>query len=411
MSFNATEKGVNSTPLVSLDDIDYNQFIEKDIPATIFLALISIIGTIGNVHTLLVYGLSSLMAKRKLKIFIMWLAWIDLTACLFCIPFEIFDIRYSYTFSSAAACKIFRFLNHVVTLASGGILTAIAIERRRVEHIRNKHISTIFNSNTFFHVTASIVVGVSILLSIPAFVFYGTNVKKVPEHHGLNVNGSDCTILSQYQNIRVAGSYVGIVMLLSIICCITCVVVYGKITLIIIRQIRKDRERHNRQVPNLSGSVTDLQSQETSVTYTGTVQMSTIENIRDTSMAKGTNSQNQNKNGVSKQKRSRYDKGRQLTISLIVATVVWFLGILLYGTTILVKQIDRELYNKSIRSVTAILLRAYFINNAANPVVFCFIDNSFRAECFRFYTRCFNAISEVHVIPKVPRDSATPFPI
>jgi hypothetical protein len=49
-------------------------------------------------------------------------------------------------------------------------------------------------------------------MSIPAFVFYGLNIKET----GISgLTGTDCTVLSEYQNMRTAGVYTGIVILLS----------------------------------------------------------------------------------------------------------------------------------------------------------------------------------------------------
>ncbi|XP_071141906.1 neuropeptide Y receptor type 5-like [Mytilus edulis] len=80
---------------------------------------------------------NSIICKYSVRVFIIWLASIDLTACLFCMPFEIFVIRYNYTFSSVVACKVFRFLSHMVTVASGCLLTSIAIERYKIIMYQN----------------------------------------------------------------------------------------------------------------------------------------------------------------------------------------------------------------------------------------------------------------------------------
>ena len=380
---NGTETDLNSSLHVSLDEIDYKQFLRKDIPATIFLTFIAITGTIGNIHTLLVYGLSPLMANITVRIFIMWLAGTDLVACLFCVPFEIFDIRYSYTFSSSGACKFFRSLNHVVTLASGGILTAIAIERFEISKNHNARVPLFLKSPKAFHIISGIILGVSILLSIPGLVFYGTTIKDIPEHPGLT--GRDCTILSKYKNIRTALPYAGVVVLLSTICCIICVAIYTKILRVILNQMRKERDKQKKQIPTKAESSTDLRSQETSVSL---VQISVIGNDNVSKDTKG-----KIKNGIQKdtptRKESKYDKGRQLTISLIVATAVSYFGYLLYVSTFLVKLLNPKLYKNSIQPITAILLRAFFVNNAANPIVFCFIDKTFRSECLRLHRKFF----------------------
>jgi len=112
LTSNSSNNTDNNTNIQSLYEIDYEQFLNKDIPAVIFLTVLLFIGIVGNVHTLLVYSMSPVMAKLTVRIFILWLSATDLIACVACIPFEIFDIRFSYTFSSGGVCKFFRFLNH-----------------------------------------------------------------------------------------------------------------------------------------------------------------------------------------------------------------------------------------------------------------------------------------------------------
>ena len=227
----------NNTDIQSLYEIDYEQFLNKDIPAVIFLTVLSFIGIVGNVHTLLVYSMSPVMAKLTVRVFILWLSATDLIACVACIPFEIFDIRFSYTFSSVGACKFFRFLNHAVMLSSGGLLTAIAIERYKI----NNRLQTRQSRNPFvaLNIASLVVVAISIAISIPAFVFYGLNIKDT----GLSgLTGTDCTILSEYQHMRTAGVYTGIVILLSTACCVICAVVYGKILFVICVQMKKERK-------------------------------------------------------------------------------------------------------------------------------------------------------------------------
>ncbi|XP_052086432.1 cholecystokinin receptor type A-like [Mytilus californianus] len=380
------ESNSTNETLISLDDIDYQQFLEKDIPATVFLILLSIIGSVGNIHTILVYLSSPVMAKLAVRVFILWLAFTDLTACLFCMPFEIFDIRYSYTFSSVGACKFFRFLNHVVTLASGGLLTAIAIERFRI-NTKQLHRQT-RKPETWINIISGIIIGVAVVLSIPAFVFYGLNEK---ETNIFGLTGTDCTILSEYQNLRTAVSYSGVVILLSTICVIVCVVIYGKILYMICTQMKKEKKRKEKQNHyHINESTSDVNSVNTQA-------ISTINNSELELRNVQTEVTGKSKDKSSK-KGSKYEKGRQLTISLIVATTVSYAGYLIYVFTILVKITNPRLYENSIRPATAILLRAYFINNASNPIVFCLIDKTFRKECLKLYkkTVCAKTLYRMH---------------
>ena len=60
----------------------------------------------------------------------------------------------------------------------------------------------------------------------------------------------------------------------------------------------------------------------------------------------------------------------------------------MFACTLLVQVANPTLlYKSSTRPVTEILFRAVFINNAANPVVYCLLDNTFRTECVKLYKK------------------------
>ena len=235
--------------------------------------------------------------------------------------------------------------------------------------------STKSKSMCCFEYSLLVVVAISIAISIPAFVFYGLSIKET----GIaGLTGTDCTVLSEYQHMRTAGVYIGIVIILSTACCVICAVVYGKILFVICVQIKKeskDMAKSNNYKMDISSELTSKETQQVS-----TSQLSDVPSI-SSSLEKIVPSP------VKTHKRSKYEKGRQLTTSLIVATAVSYIGYILYASTILVKIANPTLYKSSIRPVTAILLRAYFINNAANPVVFCLLDNTFRTECVKLYKK------------------------
>ncbi|CAC5425189.1 unnamed protein product [Mytilus coruscus] len=245
----------------SLNEIEYQEFLDSDIPATIFLIFLSVVGTVGNIHTILVYMLSPVMAKYSVRVFIIWLAFIDLTACLFCMPFEIFDIRYDYTFSSDGACKFFKYLNHIVTGASSLLLTTIAIERYQTIV---KNLPILIANLKRSNVISIVLVGLSMILSIPVLIFYGLNEK---ETNLFGLTCKDCRLLLKYQNIRHTGVYYSITLLIGLVCVVLCIVSYGIILCKI--STRKEWRKSLRKKPIPSGnSTSDIRSETTQVIST-----------------------------------------------------------------------------------------------------------------------------------------------
>jgi hypothetical protein len=109
---------LNSTSLAKiqaiLDYLDWTQFLEKDIPVVTILGVICILGIFGNSHAFVVfhqrYPVSSVTTLIK------WMVFADLITCVVCIPLEMVQIRYTYTYPSRALCKITRFFTYFSTL-------------------------------------------------------------------------------------------------------------------------------------------------------------------------------------------------------------------------------------------------------------------------------------------------------
>jgi hypothetical protein len=369
LTSNSSNNTDNNTNIQSLYEIDYEQFLNKDIPAVIFLTVLAFIGFVGNVHTLLVYYMSPVMANVSVRVFILCLSATDLIACVACIPFEIVDIRFKYTFSSVGACKFFRFFNHMVTFSSGGLLTAIAIERYKI-NFTDKRLQT-----RQIRKVSLVVVAISIVISIPLLVFSGLTINET----GISgLTGTDCTVLPEYYHMNTAGVYTGIVTILSTACFGTCAVAYGKILFVIYVQIKKDRKDKAKSSNHKMDISSELTSKETQQ-----VSSSQLNDVPSISSSLGKNVPTP----VKTHKRSKYENGRKLTISLIVATFVSYLGNIMFVSTIMVKIGNPVLFKSSISPVRAILLRTVFINNAVNPVVYCLLDNTFRTECLKLYKK------------------------
>lgn len=92
-----------------------------------FLSVLSVVGSIGNVVVLYVFG----MKKEKLtaNVFIIALASVDLITCLIVIPFTVFMEYVNFHVSSDACCKLYMFLITCNIPFSAFIMVAIAVDR------------------------------------------------------------------------------------------------------------------------------------------------------------------------------------------------------------------------------------------------------------------------------------------
>ena len=96
-------------------------------PVIFFYATILIIGIIGNTLVLLVY--SHRYKRSPARLYILFLAAIDFSICLFGLPYHLIDLTHPYTFTNSTLCKSLTFI--VTTLFHMSIfgLIVIAVDR------------------------------------------------------------------------------------------------------------------------------------------------------------------------------------------------------------------------------------------------------------------------------------------
>ncbi|KAJ8311132.1 hypothetical protein KUTeg_011318 [Tegillarca granosa] len=164
--------------LQELNDIE----ARKRLPTTIYLCTLMVIGILGNILVLCVFA--TRYSHNNYRTFTLFLASIDLTACLVYFPAEIVDQTYPYMFFSEGACKGCRFIGRLTILGSALVLIVIAIERhRKVCHPFQTQIS---------HSMAIIMCVFALLLSLcfswPVILIEGQKVKSFSG----NITGYDC---------------------------------------------------------------------------------------------------------------------------------------------------------------------------------------------------------------------------
>ena len=90
------------------------------LPVIVFLAVLVLVGSLGNALVLCVYWRKAYKASSHY--FILSLAALDLFTCLVGLPTEIADLRFPYMFNLPIACKLLRFTHSSTIIASSIIL-------------------------------------------------------------------------------------------------------------------------------------------------------------------------------------------------------------------------------------------------------------------------------------------------
>lgn len=114
---------VNST---IINDINLD-FLQNNVISLIFLILCFVTGLVGNVAVLLVYHRH--FNPTNYKIYVLFLAYIDIVFCVSTLPFYILNISFHNTFVWDAVCRMGCFMTTLLSLASLVILVIVAIDR------------------------------------------------------------------------------------------------------------------------------------------------------------------------------------------------------------------------------------------------------------------------------------------
>lgn len=375
---NLETTALNLSEYPSVEKIEMDYFLKNNIPVVLFLTLLSIIGVTGNIHTLVVYATSQAMKERAVRVFILWLSAIDFTGCLILLPFEMFEIRHQYTFTSSGTCKFFRYLGHVVSFSSCSFLMAIAFERYMI--LRKKQPRVNVKPATILNGISIVLVLVSLLFSVPFIIYFGIKEIKVPDYSMLIAYECTATLDAVDSELIIIYAIMMIVLIVSFFLVIA--VVYGKILFDFYR-INSEIRKAN----SIGKSTADASSVHTMKDDHSKCQ-NQQENEKDENYLPAHSS-------TMSRNTDRYNKVRQLTITLIVATGVSSFGYFIYiVTAIVLFVVDPELYNTSAAPFFDIFLRFYLVNNVANPIVYFLKDDKFRSECKSLYQKCFERFTQ-----------------
>ena len=195
-----------------------NQTLPNMIPAITYIAILMLIGLVGNCLVLAVYVMK--FRPSTTRVFIVSLAIFDLTTCALSLPGEILDMRFTHTFDYPVLCKFLRFNNSFTVIASGFTLIAVAIDRyRKICRPLQKQISI-----RTARIMVTIATGVSLTLSLPTVVLNGRSSVDT-DYEG--VVGTDCSFDDSFKGSIFPMVYVGVFFLVFFGSLVILVIMYG----------------------------------------------------------------------------------------------------------------------------------------------------------------------------------------
>ena len=365
----------------------------------IYLSFLMVLGIPGNVLVIIVYHLT---VKRRTthRLFITALAIADLLVCTITVPFEIFQMTHQLTFYSKWACKLFRALNVLLPLVSSFILVALSADRmRRVYQPLRPQLTP---RQTLWSVLF-VSIG-ALLFAWPEAVISGLSPEYFEDY---NLTGSDCSFSDRYTDKQYTTIYSSILLAIYLGCIITLIIMYSVIGHQVIshahfRNTFTRREcaggdnhstastnklKKTDQIKNSASSEDPCDSK--SEDDDGHKNLSELRfDLKSKSkedLSKDDPKTPDKKNGIMRQANS----SRKVTK---IAFAISFCFILSYLPFVAVKlnasiASGKFVSNSTTKAIFPILARTYIINNVVNPIIYGFLDQTFRQKCKMLFNR------------------------
>lgn len=357
---------------ITLQDLNDEEAMRRLAPM-IYLGILILIGLPGNIIVIVTY--LTHYKKSTHRIIILGLAWIDLVACVVCMPFEIIEMNFQYTFYAEIACKIFRFNNTFISLGSVLTIVVMAIDRfRRVCRPLQAQMTI-----KYAKIICMAALVVSAFLSWPSLVYLG--IRTVQLKH--NITGIDCSISDAFWKTKYPFYHNAVLFLVFIICLVSLVIIYAMIG----RRIFSHVKFRSRFVSSRSTSSARTTSTTTGSQRSAQAQFQLLpnpqgegQNTEDNIAMTAKEESKTNKNEIDKtQKELR--KTRKITKIAFLITLMLVLSYLPHLILVIMTAVKGRFLAKPGPIVSALLpivSRSIFINNMVNPLIYGFCDKKFR---------------------------------
>ena len=380
------------------------------IPVEVMMLVFMVVGIFGNVLVLLVYSLKR--QKSTATIFIMYLASIDLAMCIVLHPYIIYKLFNNYNQTWSWLCKLFEYVNHCSLSVSGFMLLLISIDRylaicRPVKFLLfGKHVAKLI---------AVITVG-SVITSLPILEFYGATPVEAYELNS-SFTGFKCHFRQQYLNSDLLTAYGALVMSAFLFEIVLIVILYKNVAVTAYRSRRtvsalsnahvlagikpstsnsdsqivsQNRGQNTSNMSSVSSQINMLNISDVASRYTKANNIASMFSVdtkpQSTNIQKSeeinrmknrgtTNNNTENRNFSSRLKAAKI---------LFLVTAVYFLSWMPFLVMRLCYTINTEYWQSTTKvryQIENFLNHMFYLNNAANPIIYTIINKNFRADC------------------------------
>ncbi|KAK3592471.1 hypothetical protein CHS0354_008280 [Potamilus streckersoni] len=392
----------------SLDHLNA-RYSKALLPLTIFLAILAVIGVVGNIIVILVFSIGREYKNSNFKIFVLCLAVVDLITCVSLIPAEIAKHFHYFSLESEANCKIKCYFNVFGSGSAALTLTLISIDRfRKVYQPMKKQI--------WPALALKLCMGCilfSIILSWPAAQMCGIESGPMKNIYGGRTVVYLCGAEKKYQKSVWRDVYKYVLFMLQGGVSIVCIFMYIMIGRVIVKNwgdhnvgntLKFDSSSRSfdssvkesivnevilgpEDVKTSSGGVQieTEQQQEQQPKKTLRKQSSVFSNFSSTSRRLSSNDEAAKRRMFNRQTSGfGFRQFPYKTLIWFILTVIFIITYIIYcGLSINVAMV----FTLSPRgfALFAFFFRLYFLNNVANPIIYAFLDIRFRRSCKKIF--------------------------
>ncbi|KAL4217729.1 hypothetical protein ACF0H5_022470 [Mactra antiquata] len=374
----------------------------------IFIFLFAVVGAVGNSIVIYIYGRK--WKKNKTRIFILCLGVLDLINCIFNMPIEVVVLWYPLSFDLHYLCKISRGATFVINNTGSLVLVSIAIERLLLVYypLKSRQLTP-----KFAKLMCLVAFVIASSVSWPSFVFYGSHTitKRIPDTN-MFIKGKTCLISDEHEfrtGLILIFTTVLFTLLILIFILLTClyIAIGRKIYIATCTDLSTEGKEEATKLfsKSIISAITGVtkpieQHKFSSKRYSNVVSNQRLSSISDTSVAGTlphqsrelstiTSSESVEKLPTSKSKPRmsrkystvRSKPTRKNTVMMRMVTIAFMLSFTPFLVILIIRYTNSQYLsslNTSGQIAYHVFLRTYFINSMVNPLIYGFMNASFR---------------------------------
>ncbi|KAL4232121.1 hypothetical protein ACF0H5_009696 [Mactra antiquata] len=405
-TFSPDEQFINET----LEELDA-RYSSTLLPLAVLFGILCVIGVLGNIGVIAVFCFSKEYRNTNFKIFVLFLAAIDLLSCVALMPAEMIKTKHYFSFSNPLPCKVKCFFNIFAMCAAAFSLFVICIDRYRKVCLPLK-------KQIWPDLAVKIMMGVtllSMLLALPAPIMCGISTVTMTNLYGQNITAYTCAAEEEYKHSAVRYIYKFGMAIILLLVSVAFIVMYTLIMKTVVKHwCRRESASSIRFEPSRTSDNTADKVEAERLTNCDDVFIKEEVSIPEHDNRKSSTHRKIDKRPSNSSMSSSSTKGRWSVKrsgsdasfrsrsvrrrssapgpgKLPYKTLIWFILTVVFLVTFFVNSglsflsTKEHIFSPVGLAVYLLFYRFYFINNMINPIIYGILDKRFKTSCKSFF--------------------------